>query len=287
MGRLIKAEFRKILSTQVWWVLLLSTALLGLLWSAVFSAAGSFLSSQMSNEPLLQGAGFDTLPFAVFGFSRAVNISAVFPMAIGALAVAGENYRKTITTSFLLAPTRDLLLGAKLVTYAAVGLAYGVVISGMASLGILIGAKPQQLPDVTGWLALVGGGVLSTVLWTLIGVGIGALFGNVVASLLGLLGYTVILENTLLFMLPSSVAGFLPNNAGDSVTASIAAQYVFDNAGTLGQRLQSSPAGSTLVHAAAGGAGELGWSLSALVFFGYAVLIVAGGWLVCRYRDVS
>lgn len=287
MGRLIKAEFRKIVSTQVWWVLLLCTAALGLLWSAVFSAAGSFLSGQLSGEPLLQGAGFDTLPFAVFGFSRAINISAVFPMAIGALAVAGENYRKTITTSFLLAPNRDSLLGAKLLVYAVVGLVYGVVISGVASLGILIGAKPQQLPDASGWLALFAGGVLSTVLWTLVGVGIGALFGNVVASLLGLLGYTVILENTLLFMLPASVAGFLPNNAADSITASIASQYVFDNAGPLGQRLQSSPAGSTLVHAAAGGAGDLGWWLSALVFLGYAALIVAAGWLVSRYRDVG
>lgn len=287
MGRLIKAEFRKLFSTRIWWVLLLCTALLGLLWSAVFGAAGAFLAGQLSNEPAMAGAGFDTLPFAVFGFSRAINIAAIFPMAIGALAISGENYRKTITTSYLVAPSRDSLLGAKLIVYGIIGLVYGIVICGVASLGLLLGAQHAQLPNASGWLALFASGVLSSVLWTLLGVGVGALFGNVVASLLGLLGYTVVLENTLLFMLPGSVGAFLPNNAADSITASIASQYVFDNSGTLGQRLAGTPTGTALVHAAAGGSSDLGWLVSALVFFGYVVLFVAGGWLVSRYRDVG
>lgn len=287
MGRLIKAEFRKIFSTKLWWVLLICTALLGLLWSAVFGAAGTFIAGQLSSEPLLQGAGFDSLPFSVFGFARAINITAVFPMAVGALAMSGENYRKTITTSYLVSPNRGSMLAAKLVVYAAIGLVYGIVISGVASVGIVIGAQPQQLPNAGGWIALFASGVLATLLWTLLGVGIGALFGNVVASLLGLLGYTVILENTLLFVLPASVASFLPNNAADSITASIAAQYVFDNAGALGKRLEISPAGSAVVHGAAGGAGGLGWLISALVFAGYAALFVGGGWLISKYRDVS
>lgn len=287
MGRLIKAEFRKIFSTHLWWVLLVCTAVLGLLWSWVFGEAGSFLSGELAKDPLAQQAGADALPFSVFGFARAVNITAVFPMIVGALAVSGENYRKTITTSFLVAPSRGTLLAAKVAVYAALGVGYGVLISGVASIGMLLSTSSAGLPSASGWLSLFGSGVLSTVLWTLLGVGVGALFGNVIASLLGLLGYTVILENSLLLVLPSGVSSFLPNNAADSITSSIAAQYVFDNSGALGKRLELDSTLNPVVHGFAGAAGDLGWLFSVLVFAGYTALFIGGGWLITKYRDVS
>ena len=64
-----------------------------------------------------------------------MNFATLFPLIFGALALASEINRKTITTSFLTAPNRASVLGAKAIVYTIWGLLYGVVVALAASLG--------------------------------------------------------------------------------------------------------------------------------------------------------
>src|SRR3954447_21203542 len=175
MGRLISAEFRKILTTKMWWALLIPTAALAALWSVGGNLLiGALLDSINNNVVVSQlRLNFNNLPWSTLIFARTVNISAIFPIVFGALALSSEINRRTITTSYLTAPNRGSLLSAKLVTYAVAGLLFGVVITGVASIGMAFASRPEQLPDALSWLEIAASGVVSCMLWTLLGMGVG------------------------------------------------------------------------------------------------------------------
>ena len=148
MGSLIRAEFRKIFTTNLWWGLLIPTVLLGVFWSWGFSALGTSLVEGLRSSEAFEGIDADSWMTSVFGFARGANLSTLFPMIFGALAVTGENYRRTITTTFLTAPSRGAALGAKLVVYALMGLGFGVVVALSTSLGTVLApaARPCRGP---------------------------------------------------------------------------------------------------------------------------------------------
>lgn len=285
MGGLIKAEFRKLFSTNLWWGLLIATALLGFAWSWVFAVAGKGIADILGNSDVISGLSADTLPFSVFGFARAVNIMTIFPMILGALAVAGEINRKTITTTYLTAPNRGATLSAKLAAYGLFGVLFGIVISSVASLGILVGARPGQLPDGPGWFLLFVAGVISTLLWTLLGVGVGALLGNVFAALFGLLLYVILIENTALLVIPASAAPLLPNSSADGIIGAVAAALFKDGLGRAAPEVVSTV--SRFIDDAAGAPGAFAWWLNTVIFAGYTVAFVVLGWLVSARRDIT
>src|SRR5882757_611097 len=117
MGRLIKAEFRKILTTKLWWALAIPAVALAVGWgwlsSVAFTDVGDGLDDILANYNI----DVSEVSWASLGLTRAMNFATLFPMVFGALALASEISRRTITTSFLTAPTRATVLGAKAVVY--------------------------------------------------------------------------------------------------------------------------------------------------------------------------
>ncbi|AHI01176.1 ABC transporter permease [Kutzneria albida] len=293
MGRLVTAEFRKVLTTNLWWALLIPTAVVAVVWSWVGSLLTTTVVDAMSQSTVLRRFGVDLgeQSWSVLFFARTINISAIFPMIFGALALSSEITRRTVTTSYLTAPNRGSLLGAKLITYAAWGAAYGVVVSGFASLGILLGSHPQQLPDATGWLLMALAGVLSCLLWTLLGVGVGALLGNSIAALLSLLIYTLLVENLIGLWLPQHWPGVLINGSADGLPGVLASQLLNDQLDTV-QQIRLLPDSSRQVitdgiQGLAGARGAFDWWASGLIFAGWAAVFVVAGWLVSRTRDIT
>ena len=115
MGRLIKAEFRKILTTKIWWALLIPAVLLALGWAWGVSALITDIVDDVSTR---RPRGVQHRPSTscrgrVARADQGMNIATIFPMIFGALALASEISRKTITTSFLTAPNRASVLSAK------------------------------------------------------------------------------------------------------------------------------------------------------------------------------
>jgi ABC-2 type transport system permease protein len=291
MGRLISAEFRKILTTKMWWALLIPTVALAALWSIGGNALIGALLDSINRSTVASELrlNLNDLPWSTLIFARTVNITALFPIVFGALALSSEINRRTITTSYLTAPNRGSLLGAKLITYAVWGLGFGIVISGVASIGMLIASRPEQLPDAVSWLEIAGAGVVSCMLWTLLAMGVGALFGSPIASIISLLLYTLLVENLIGSLLPDNWPGVLINGSADGLTGAVASQVVVDKVDTISPFINNEAAQlfSDLIRAGAGARGAFDWWLSGLIFAAWTAAFAVGGWWMSRNRDIT
>jgi ABC-2 type transport system permease protein len=239
-------------------------------------------------------ATFQNVPWAVFALSRGINITTIFPMLFGALGLATELHRRTITTSFLTASSRSSMLGAKAITYVIWGAIYGVLISAFAVLGMIAGAGGNYLPDLGATLLIGLSGVLSSVLWTLLGLGVGALLGSTTGSIVLLLIYAVIAEPILALVLHNHVAGALPNGSADGMTGSTAAQIIVDQLQTYSQTPLVQVAGQDnwnafldAIRIAAGAIGGYSALVSGLIFLAWTAVFFGAGMVVNQRRDIT
>ncbi|MDU0292816.1 hypothetical protein [Saccharothrix longispora] len=290
MGNLIKAEFRKTTTTGLWWGLLIPTVLLALGWALGTGAIGKGIMDVVSSEEaeeLTRLLGVDPSQWQVslFGMARSINVATIFPMIFGGLAISNEINRRTITTTFLTAPTRVAALTAKLVVYVAWGAIYGIAIVAAVSIGIVITSDSGALPDPAGWLALAAVGVLSSILMTMFGVGVGALMTSVVGTTVVLILYMLIIENGIQLVLASQnlpeIIGFLPNGAVNGMTGSVASSLFLANAGVVPDELVE------VMRAIAGALGAFDWWLSGLIFLVWTGLFFLGGWAATQRKDIT
>ncbi|HZK59272.1 MAG TPA: ABC transporter permease, partial [Cryobacterium sp.] len=163
---------------------------------------------------------------------------------------------------------------AKTVTLLVAGAAYGVVAL-LASVGIgavVIGAfgVDPLLGDSETW-TLVGRTILAMALWAAVGVGLGALVPNQVASIVIVLAFTQFVEP--LLRLASSfidwtaeIAKFLPGAASDALVGA----SIF-----------------TRTNPMATASASLEWWQGGLVLLAYAALATIGGYFVSWKRDVT
>lgn len=291
MGQLIKAEFRKIWTTSLWWALMIPTVAVAFGWALVTGLLGdAFLDLFTTTEgaELERIMGFDSgqWKLSYFAFARSIDIATVFPLIFGGLAIASESSNKTLTTTFLTAPNRTMALGAKAIVYVAWGAIFGAAISLSVTLGLMAstGFDFARLPTAGGWLAMFAIGVLATVLMTLFGVGVGALVRNVAGTVTLLTLYFLIIENIVQVLLGFQyppMMGFLPNGSVNGITGSLAADLFFTGIDTV-----PSYAVDT-ARALAGAFGAQPWWLSSLVFIGWAGVVFGGGWAMTQKRDIT
>jgi ABC-2 type transport system permease protein len=300
MGMLIKAEFRKILTTKMWWAMMLPALLLALGWAWGVSALITSIISDISDVDLIEefNISFDDLSWSVIALTRSMNIATIFPLIFGTLALASELSRRTITTSFLTASTRGALLSAKAITYVVWGLLYGVVIAIGSSIGTVLGSDSGYLPDAGQWLMIVLSGILGCLLWTLFGLGVGALMGSPVGALVILLIYSLIvgpIGDLVMTGLTegSYLAGFLPNGSANGLTGATASQVlagqvidlVTNAGGTVDD--EGREQFEQVVRGIAGAPGALTLWLSGLLFLAWTGVFFVLGILRNRNRDIT
>ncbi len=174
----LAAEWRKLTSTALWWVLALGMA-------AYLAFVGAAMAFSLTVAPEGQAPPLGGLDAAltVYGVLNAVGY--VFPLVVGTLLVTTEVRHKTLTQTLLAEPRRGVVLGAKLVLAAGIGLLYGVAgVVGLVAAGAPVlsavgdGAFLGD-PQVVRALLL---GVLVTGLWAVLGTGFGAVDGLSVVS---------------------------------------------------------------------------------------------------------
>ncbi|HEV8563028.1 MAG TPA: hypothetical protein VGR06_42475 [Actinophytocola sp.] len=298
MGRLVKAEFRKILTTRLWWALLIPAVLLALGWAWGVSALLTGFINDAADEEIFTDLDihFDALSWSSIALTRSMNIATVFPMVFGALALASEISRKTITTSFLTAPNRPSLLGAKAVTYVLWGLLYGAVVAGAASIGVLIGSDSKYLPEAGDWILILLSGILACLLWTLLGMGVGALLGSPVGTLVLLLIYALVVGPLSEIILTgvtngSHVAGFMPNGSANGLTGSTASLLLLDQ---LQQIAPGRPIPDDVrdgfeqfLRALTGAPGAFALWISGLIFVAWTMLFFVTGVARNQRRDIT
>lgn len=265
----IRAEFSKLLTTRLWWILMIVLAVYVAFIAAILAAAfGGVLPGASSDAPQVPSALIPPMIYSV-----AHSIGYVFPLILGTLAVTGEFRHQTLTPTFLATPKRGLVLGAKLITMAVIGALYGVVAligsvaAGAGMLSLSDGGTGLDIGDT--WL-LFARTVLAMALWAVIGVGVGTLIPNQVAALVVVLAFTQFVEPILRTVTAfvdwaAEVGKFLPGAAGDAlVGASIFSALGMGGSGTA-----------------------LDWWQGALVLLVIAMVAAAIGYLTAWRKDVT
>lgn len=256
MRAALVAEYRKLVSTRMWWLLLIVLAGYLVFIGVVMAVSFVFAPEDPSGAATLEGADAAR---AIYGLTNAVGY--VFPLVIGSLAITTEFRHQTITETLLVEPRRGVVLAAKLLATVPIGLLYGVV----GTLAV-VGASA---PLLAGWgdgaylgdrsvLAVLVLGVVVTVLWTMIGVAFGSVVPNQVAAIVVILAFTQFVEPIARLALGAfdgtdAVAQFLPGAAADGLIGS----SLFGELGGSGELL-ARPVALVVLLAYAGGLALLG-----------------------------
>ncbi|HYS37978.1 MAG TPA: ABC transporter permease, partial [Pseudonocardiaceae bacterium] len=122
MGNPVKAEFRKIFTTKMWWALLIPSVVVAFLANLGFAAlqkSGQADLAQVSGETV-------HVPIALISLGVSFGFTAIFAAIYGAMAISGEFRHRTIGTTYLTGRSRGAVLAAKLGAYTGMGLLYGV-----------------------------------------------------------------------------------------------------------------------------------------------------------------
>ena len=186
MSGILRAELRKITTTQLWWILLICIVVL----SGGYAVAVALLQPEA-------GAPFDD-PGIVRSIYNAGNpVARVLALVLG-IATMGLEYRhQTLAATYLATPRRRRVLLGKAASLLLFGLVYGVasVLAGIAVSVpfVLANGGSFFLDRADTWRSLVlGAGSLS--LWSMLGMGIGILIKNLLVAMLVGISFAYLVE---------------------------------------------------------------------------------------------
>jgi len=251
---LLRAEWRKLFSTKLWWGMLLGAIVLssiGVVAQIASNGASGNPAPPISN-PVTQRAIFAS---ATSGY--------LFSLIVGVIMVTSEYRHFTSRPTFLIEPRRGRVVIAKFVVAAVVGLLYAIVCSAVATAiaVIWLGATGVTIAWTSGDVLLVLLGVVAVVtIYAVVGIGVGVLIRNQIAAVIAALAYLLVVES-LIAVIPviRDAYRFLPGGAARALTA------------VTPGRIQTS-----LLQPWQGG----------LVLFAWAFLFAVLGWLLTVRRDI-
>jgi hypothetical protein len=262
MGRLIRAEVRKLRTMLQMWVIGAG---------GVLYTVGILLLILVIVTALPEDAEAGLPPLETSEGARLVisQISGVLPfvLALGILVITSEYRHQTITSAFLVSPNRARVVTAKF------------VVAGLAAVAVTVVTAILFLALVIPWLAAtnvtiddfgetvmlpVVGAIIAGVGYALIGVGLGAWVRNQIGALIGGLLWILLAEPIIALALPD-VAKWTPAGAAAALTRAVGAG--------IGGDIDA----DAYLPMWAGG----------LLLFGYAVVITASATQITVKRDVT
>jgi hypothetical protein len=187
MIRLVRAEFLKLRTTQVWFWLLLATIAVGALLAVAQLASHDGIHSEAKVPDLF--AGFASTP------------AYVIPFTLGALGVTTEFRYQTITPTVLQTPSRWAIVTAKMITYAVVGVVYSIVALLAETIVGVPWLNARNIPVHWGNGEVqhaIFGTFAVLALFGIVGLGIGALLRNQIVAIVVGIVFLVVIENILL-----------------------------------------------------------------------------------------
>jgi len=206
---LVRAEVLKLRTTRVFLGLCAATVA----FTVLGVVAGVLSAGSSGNPPLGSAASVRN----IFGSGGPAGL---FALVLGILAVTGELRHGTITQTFLVTPRRPRVVVAKLVAMVVAGVALGVLAAAVtiAVAWPWLAAKDVSVSLFSSDVAPVMGAVIvSTALFGVIGVGVGALVRNQIAAVVVALIWEFVFEPILVGVVPS-VGKWLPGGAARGLT---------------------------------------------------------------------
>ncbi len=254
MNSLLTAEIRKITTLNFWWALAIPPVLVGICASAISSTIAT------SADELTGG---DVDGVVVAGLFVAIGFSILFGAVFSAVNAGTEFRHDTITTSLLTASGRDRVIGAKIIVTTLFALAYGLIVSicSIVCLLLFTGGRFTLDGDV---MTFVAAGLFGVVMLSLIGSGLGLLFGSPT--------WPAII-----------IVAWFP--VGELIAVSILGGFGLDSVSAI------APAALTLSVVAAGNIDELDvltpWPWAPILLAVWAAAAIAAGWVRTRQRDID
>jgi ABC-2 type transport system permease protein len=250
--RLLRAEWRKVTTTRLGW---------GMLLGAMALAALGVVAQIASNGV----RGNVALPLTAAATQKSIAASAssayLFSVVVGIILITTEFRHFTSRPTFLIEPRRGLVIVAKLMVAAVVGIIYGLVCVALtaAIMAPWFGALGVTIRWVdNGVLLSMLSDVIVIAIFAVVGIGIGVLVRNQIAAVIGALVYLFVIE-PLIDIIPviQKAYPYLPGAAAGAITGA--------SRGNL-----------THLDALQGGLVLLGWGL----------LFAVAGWMLTIRRDI-
>ncbi|WP_282945526.1 ABC transporter permease [Cellulomonas endometrii] len=263
------SEYRKIITTRTWWVLLIVMvvymAFIGGMLAFAFTFDGADVSGA-SGEPV----AMDPEAVATAVYTLPASFGYALPLLVGVLSVTAEFRHRTLTPTLLAQPDRNRFVAGKLLAGLPMGLLYGVL-GMLATVGAGVAAfaftdAPTLLDDGGVW-AIIARTALALTVWCMVGVGLGFAMPNQVVAIVVVLAFTQFVEPILRLVLTlndatAGIGRFLPGAAGEAISG-----------------------GS--FYSATGSGDILGPVAGALVLVGYALVLALLGRLTTLRRDIT
>ncbi|MEP6469681.1 MAG: ABC transporter permease subunit, partial [Chloroflexota bacterium] len=188
-------------------------------------------------------------------------IGTLFAALLGAMSITGEIRHGTIRPTFLVSPGRIRVITAKVLASMLAGAGFGLAAGAVAVGGSTAALRARGITtylDAGDCVLPILGGAVAAALWAAVGVGVGAVVRNQVATLLGLCAWLLFAENILLGDLANlDVGRYLPGAAAAAIS---------------GQKPDTP---------------LLGPGIALVVLMLYAAAAAAAGWVETNRRDVA
>ena len=283
----VRAEFRKLFSTRMWWILALGMmAYLGLIGfglAALFGFAQNGSLGDLTSGANLGALGSDAGQLRSVVYGLGPTLGYVFPAIIGAMGLTSEYRHHTIVPTLLAEPRRPVVAVAKIVASVPMGAVLGVlgtaacVFAGAGGFAVAGLATGLDSPDTWRDAAL---SALALTIWAVVGAGLGMLVTSQVGAIVGLLVFTQLVEPVARLGLMmnerlSGVARFLPGAAGEAVTGHPGLYSAMTVSTSAGGPVTMAPAAPLAI-----------WQ-AALVLCAYALVFGLLGYWTRFRRDVS
>ena len=210
MINLVRSEFRKLFSTQVWfWLLLGSLTITGLLlWAILGGSSTSDLNRHVQDV-------------YTSSFNPVIPGAYIAAFVLGTLVITTETRYQTITPTLLATPNRWKIVSAKMILCAVVGAVFSLACIVLTIIMALPWLKAKHVDAPWGPNAVLGGllGVFVIyVLYALFGLGFGALVRNqIVAVTVGVI--VLVIGQSIMLAIPGvrHAYPFFPNGAAYAI----------------------------------------------------------------------
>jgi ABC-2 type transport system permease protein len=208
MNDLIRAELLKLRTLRMFW------------WSVAASLAFvpvSIAQTMFGNPGSVSVDSSEGVRHAI----SAASSGAGLVLLIGIVAMAGEFRHNTVTSTFLITPDRKRVVGAKLAALGIVGVGVAVLASFLTlaiALPWLASRNVVVTSHVTDIAVTLLGGIASTAIYGMVGVGFGALVTNQTLAITLALGWSLLIESLLVGFAPG-VGRWLPGGAAGALSS--------------------------------------------------------------------
>ncbi len=208
----LQAEYRKMMATKVWWLLLIAMTATTVVMAALTTWA--FLDQSLAPARLLRVA-----------VGSAASLCYVFPLALGVIMVASEYRYHTIATAMLGEPCRMRFVLGKLIIAMPFGLIFGILGTAAGAITGIVMLHWKRLAVPIGATAVIHTVILSVLLlaiWTILGICLGMLITSQSVAIIGIVVFTQLAEPIIRLAFQQWETGktiikFLPGAAGEAI----------------------------------------------------------------------